>query len=217
VTVSRRGSTTALLAGMRRQIRRPKLLLLADLILVLALLALAYWLVGALLIPGFLADPARVPPFVVEAQLDPVRAVLVLGPLLVLAAVTEYRLRFPARARWPWTPLIVGWLGVAIGAGVVASPDFAASILLIGGVPAVLIGNNQGYLRRQAGLDPRPERWSRLRRVLTVIAAVVVVAWLALYLLGGILSAWQILDPNGVPILPPNYPRAPIGPGGGGA
>ncbi len=214
MTVSRQGSTTSLLARERRNSRRPRLLQVADVVLFVALATLAYWLAGTLLVPGFLADPALVPPFVVEAELDPIRAALVFGPLLALVAVTIYRLRFPARATWPWTPLIVAWLAIAFAAGAIASPDVTASILLIGGVPAVLVGNNQGYLRRQAGMDPRPERWSPLRRTLILVASVVVVAWLALYLLNGIITAWNATLPDGLPFFQ-QYPRAPIGPAGG--
>jgi hypothetical protein len=216
MNVSQQGSTLARPIRPNREFRRPKLLLVADVALGVAFVFLAYWLVGSLLVRGFLTDPGHVPPFVIEAGLEPVQAVLVLGPLLGLVAATEYRLRFPARATWLWTPLLVAWLGIAFAAGVIASPDFTASILLIGGVPAVLIGNNQGYLRRQAGLDPRPERWSPTRRIVTVIAALLVVAWLVVYGIGGILTAWNAFDPNGPAVFPQNYPRAPIGPAGGG-
>ena len=148
---------------------------------------------------GFLADRGRVPPAVVDAGLDPLRATLAFGLPLVLVAVTEFRLRLPARATWPLTPLIVAWLVIAFAETAIASADLTAIVLAAGVIPAVLIGSHLGWLRRVAGRSPEGPRWTRLRRLLTMTAAIVVAAWTCVYLfLGMIEASGQVRLPPGL-------------------
>ncbi len=169
-------------------LRRPRSLLVADLFLVGMFVALARWLLGGLFVSGFLADPDSVPPFVVDAGLDGLQALLAFGLPLVLVAVTAFRLRFTHQARWPWTPLIIAWVGLAFVETPIASPDFTAAVFVVGAFPALLIGNHQRYLRQAAGLPWMEPRWSPLRRTLTLIGAIVVVVWIAAYFFGAVMS-----------------------------
>lgn len=188
-----------------RELRRPRLLLLADAALVLLLVALAQWLTGSLVEPGFLADPDRVPPFVIEAGLDRSRAAALFGLPLALVAVTSFRLWFPSRATWPWTPLIVAWLALAAAEGLVANPDFAAGVLACGSVPAVVIGTHQPYLRRASGHSHLDRPWSALRRALTLVAAAAVTVFVAAYFFGAVIQMMDAYDLEGLP-------RFPVGP-----
>jgi hypothetical protein len=168
--------------------RRPRALLLADLILLGLFLVLVRWLVGGLLSAGFLSDPGNVPPFVAEASLDSLQTLLVFGLPLVLVVITAFRLRFAARATWPWSPLTVAWVALAFAETAVATPDFTAAVLGGGLIPAALIGTHQSYLRRAAGQSPKDRPWTRLRRTLTVSASFVVAIWVLVYVVSGAAS-----------------------------
>ncbi len=192
--------------------RRPRSLLLVDLYLLGLLLILLYWLVGSLFVTGFLANRGTVPPLVVEAGLDPLRATIAFGVPLALVAVTAIRIRFASRVTWPWTPLIAAWLVVGFAESLFAGPDFTAAVLLLGAFPAVVIGHEQDYLRRAAGQSPDDIPWSPLRRRLTAIIALIVVIWIAAYIIGGVLGIHGLFGP-----LPFGWPgvQLPAGVGGG--
>lgn len=189
MNVSQPGSRVSRLARERIGLRRPRLLLLAELFLLGLFLLGLRWLVGALFEPGFLSDRASAPPAIVDAHLDRFRATVALVLPLLLVAVTLYRLRFPARATWPWTPIIVAWLVLAFAETVIASPDLTAAVLALGLVPMLLINHHQPYLRRAAGQAPEDRPWSPLRRWLTALTALAVVAWSAVYLILGAIGA----------------------------
>ncbi len=167
---------------------RPKALLLADLTLLGLFLLIGRWLIGGLLSTEFLADNRNVPPFVANAGLDSLHAVLAFGLPLVLVVITAYRLRFADRATWPWTPLIVAWIVVAFAETVIATADFTATAFVLGSIPAALIGTHQRYLRRAAGQSPKPLPWTRRRRAVIVVAGAVVAIWIFAYLVIGVAS-----------------------------
>lgn len=183
--------------------RRPVMLLVADLLLAGILLANGRLIAGALLVPGFLGDRSSVPPAVADAGLGPSSAVLAFGLPTILAALALFRSRRPGRAPWTWSQLGAAWIVLAFVEIPLASADLTAMVLVIGFVPAVLIGLQQSYLRRLAG-EPREDApWSALRRTLILVTCAVVVAWLFGYLVAGaqsIFHLWQ--DPN-VEFLPP--------------
>jgi len=186
--------------------RRPRSLLLVDLYLLVWFLILLYWLAGSLLIQGFLADPQRVPPFVVDAGLDLASALVAFGMPLALVALTAIRVRFAERVTWAWTPLTSAWLIAAFAESLVAGADFTAAVLLMGAFPAVVISHEQDYLRRAAGQSPEDARWSPLRRRLTAMIALVVVSWIVIYIISGVLAIRDIFGP----LLPEFFPRAPV-------
>jgi len=181
---------------------RPKALLLADLTLLGLFLMLGRWLIGGLLSAGFLADRHDVPPFVADAGLDSLHALVAFGPPLVLVVVTAYRLRFPDRATWPWTPLIVAWIVMAFAETVIATADFTATAFVLGFVPAALIGTHQRYLRRAAGQSPKPLPWTRRRRVMIVAAGAAIAIWVFAYLVIGVASISDYFRP----LLPGFFP-----------
>lgn len=191
--------------------RRPRSLLAVDIYLLGLLLLLLYWLAGSLFRTGFLADPGSVPPLVVDARLDGTRALVAFGLPLALVAVTAIRVRFADRVTWSWTPLMAAWLVVAFAESLIADADFTASVLLLGLFPAMVIGHEQDYLRRAAGQSPEDIPWSPLRRWLTALIALIVVAWVAVYIISGVLEIRDIFGP----LLPEFFPRAPVRPGTG--
>jgi hypothetical protein len=191
--------------------RRPRTLLAVDIYLLGLLLVLLFWLLGSLFVTGFLADPGVVPPFVIDAQLDIVRAVAAFGLPLVLVGVTAIRVRFADRVTFAWTPMIAAWLIVAFAEWVIASADFTAGVLLLGAFPAVVIAHEQDYLRREAGQPPEDVRWSPLRRRLIALIALIVVIWVVAYIIAGVLGINDMFGP----LLPQGFPRAPVRAGGG--
>ncbi len=170
------------------------MLLIADLLLVGILLANLRLIAGALLVPGFLGDRSNVPPAVVDAGLDVSSAVLAFGLPTLLAALALFRARRPRRAPWTWSQLGAAWVILAFLEIPLASADVTAMVLVIGFVPAVLIGIQQRYLRRLAGEPREAAPWSPLRRTLILVTCAVVVAWLFGYLVVGAQSIfhwWQ--------------------------
>ncbi len=188
-------STPATAHHFARASHRPRLLLFVDLYLLVLAVALTYWLIGSLLVDGFGTDPARVPPFVANAELDAVWMALALGLPLALVAVTGLRVRFARRLTWPWTPLIAAWLIVAFTESLIGGPDFAGAVLLLGVFPAVVISHEQDYLRREAGQSPVDAPWSPLRRRLTAIIALIVVAWVVVYVVAGVTGISDVFGP----------------------
>ena len=184
---------------------RPKALLLADLALLGLFLMLGRWLIGGLLSAEFLTDNSNVPPFVANARLDTVHALLAFGLPMVVVAVTAYRLRFTGRATWPWTPLIVAWIVVAFAETVIATADFTATAFVLGSIPAALIGTHQRYLRRAAGQSPKPLPWTRRRRVLIVVAGAAIAIWVFAYLVIGVASISDFFRPLSPGFFP--FPR----------
>ena len=181
------------------------MLLVADLLLAVILLANGRLIAGALLVPGFLADPSSVPPAVVDARLGVPSAVLAFGLPTILAALALFRARRPGRAPWTWSQLGAAWVVIAFVEIPLASADLTAMVLVIGFAPAVLIGLQQSYLRRLAGEPREPARWSPLRRALIVITCAVVVAWLFGYMVVGaqsIFHLWQNPQTEFFPNLP---------------
>jgi hypothetical protein len=191
--------------------RRPRSLLAVDIYLLVLLLVLLFWLLGSLFVTGFLADPSVVPPLVIDAHLDTARAAAAFALPLVLVAATAIRVRFAARVRFAWTPLIAAWLSVAFAEWVIASADLTAGVLLLGTFPAVVIAHEQDYLRREAGQSPEDVHWSPLRRRLIALIALIVVIWIVVYILAGVLAINDMFGP----LLPQGFPRAPVRAGGG--
>lgn len=187
------------------RMRRPAMLLVADLVLAGIVLANVRLIAGALLVPGFLGDGSSVPPLVVDARLSVPSAVLAFGLPTIVAALALVRARRPGRAPWTWSQLGAAWIIVAFLEIPVASPDLTAMVLVVGFVPAVLIGLQQSFLRRLAG-EPREDApWSPLRRTLIVVTCAVVVLWLFGYLVVGaqsIFHLWQEPRPEFFPNLP---------------
>jgi len=177
--------------------RRSRWLLLTDAILIVLAIALVRWLIGTLAVPGFLNDPDNVPPLIVEARLGTLEAAILFSAALALDVAAAIRLWLASRLTWPWTPLLVAWLGLAILGFLIASADVAAGVLACGAVPALTIGLNQRYLRHAAGQSPDAPPWSRLRRVLTVVTACVVAGFVTVYFFAAVLQNWQNL-PAGV-------------------
>ena len=181
------------------------MLLIADLLLAVILLANTRVIAGAVLVPGFLDDPSSVPPAVVVARLGVPSAVLAFGLPTILAALALFRARRPGRAPWTWSQLGAAWVVTAFIEIPLASADLTAMVLVIGFVPAVLIGLQQSYLRRLAGEPREDARWSPLRRTLILVTCAVVVAWLFGYLVVGaqsIFDTWQNPQPEFFPSLP---------------
>jgi hypothetical protein len=211
--VTELGSTSSTPAPTRhftRASHRPRLLLVVDVYLLVLAVALTYWLIGSLLADGFGTDPAKVPPFVANAELDAVWIALALVLPLVLVAITGLRVRFASRLTWPWTPLIAAWLIVAFTESLIGGPDFTAAVLLLGVFPAVAISHEQDYLRREAGQSPVDAPWSPLRRRLTAIIALIVVAWVVVYVVAGVMGISDFFGP-----LPFGWPGVQL-PGGVG-
>jgi hypothetical protein len=204
--------TPATARRFRKASRRPRSLLAVDLYLLALLLVLAYLLAASILTPGFLANPNSVPPAILDARLDTTRAVVAFLLPLALVAVTAVRVRFAEQVTWRWTPLMAAWLVVAFAESLVAGPDFTAIVLALGAFPAVVIGHEQDYLRRAAGQSPDDAPWSPLRRRLTAIIALIVVIWIAAYIIGGVLGIHGLFGP-----LPFGWPgvQLPAGVGGG--
>jgi hypothetical protein len=181
------------------------MLLVADLLLIGILLANLRVIAGALFAPGFLGDPSSVPPAVVDARLGIPAAILAFGLPTILAALALFRARRPGRAPWTWSQLGAAWVVLAFVEIPLASPDLTAMVLVIGFVPAVLIGLQQSYLRRLAGEPREDARWSPLRRTLILVTCAVVIAWLFGYLVVGaqsIFHLWQEPHPEFFPNLP---------------
>ncbi len=206
VSVPKHGSWVAHPIQDRPAIPRPTLLLVADLYLLGLLVFLARWLVGSLLDPASLSDPSSAPPVIMDAQLDVARATLAFGLPLVLAAVTLFRLRFPERTGWPWTPLLASWIGLAFAETLIASPDFTATTFVVGVPPALLIAAHQTYLRRVSGQPPLAPPWTRRRRVLTVIVGLAVAIWVAAYVILAVVSIRDLFGP----LSPEFFPGAPV-------
>jgi hypothetical protein len=181
------------------------MLLVADLLLVGIVLANGRVIAGALLVPGFLGDGSNVPPAVVDADLGVPSAVIAFGLPALLAALALFRARRPGRAPWTWSQLGAAWVILAFVEIPLASADLTAMVLVIGFLPAVLIGLQQSYLRRLAGEPREDARWSPLRRTLIVVTCTVVVAWLFGYLVVGaqsIFHLWQQPPAEFFPNLP---------------
>jgi hypothetical protein len=175
--------------------RRPRTLLVVDIILAAYLLVLARFLAGVLLVPGFLSDPSSVPPAVIDANLGVPAAVLAFGLPMILAALALFRARRPARSPWTWSQLAAAWIILAFAETPLASADLTAVVLVAGFVPAALIGNQQVYLRRLAGEPLEDARWSRRRRLLILATSATVVAWLFVYLTVGAAAIRDLLPP----------------------
>ncbi|HEY5629162.1 MAG TPA: hypothetical protein VIR16_06595 [Candidatus Limnocylindrales bacterium] len=169
------------------RVQRPKALLVAEVYLVLAVVAVVRLVLGALLVPGFLASTDNVPPFVVDAQLTVPLAVAALGLPICLAPLAIAGTRLPGRVPWSWTLVAALWLVIAFAEMVLASADFTATVFLVGAIPAALIGSSLVYLRRVAG-QPWKVRWSRRRTVAITAVVVLVSAFWALYLISGVLG-----------------------------
>jgi hypothetical protein len=177
--------------------RRSRWLLLTDAILVALAIALVRWLIGTVAVPGFLDTPDNVPPLIVDARLGMLEAAILFAASLALVVATASRLWLVSRLTWPWTPLLVAWLGLALAGYLLGSADIAAGVLACGAVPALTIGLNQRYLRHVAGQSPDAPPWTRLRRVLTLVTACVVAVFVVVYFFAAVLQGWRDL-PAGV-------------------
>jgi hypothetical protein len=178
------GPTGRLLAS---RVQRPKALLVAEVYLVILVLAAGRLMLGALLVPGFLASPDNVPPLVVDAALSVPLAIVAFGLPICIVPFALAGTRLPGRVPWSWTPLAAAWLIVAFAEMPLASADFTAAVLMLGALPAVLIGSSLVYLRRIAG-RPWKTRWTRRRTVLIAVAVVVIGAFWAVYLISGVIG-----------------------------
>ncbi len=189
------GPTGRLLAS---RVHRPRALLVAEVYLVVLALAVGRVILGGLLDPGFLSSADNVPPFVVDAALSGPLAVLAFGLPIVLVPFALAGTRLPGRVPWSWTLLAAAWLVIAFAETVVASTDFTAAVLLLGAIPAALIGSSLMYLRRVAG-QPWKVKWSRRRTVAIVAVVVLVSAFWAVYLYSGVMGAdFRFLLPPGL-------------------
>lgn len=178
------GPTGRLLAS---RVRRPRALLIAEAYLVVVGVVVGRLLLAGLLVPGFLASPDSVPPFVVDAALRGPLPVAAFGLPLCLVPFALAGTRLPGRVPWSWTLLAAAWLIVAFAEMAIASADFTAAVLMLGAFPAALIGSSLRYLRRIAG-QPWEVGWSRRRRALTTVVVVVVCSFWAVYLISGVMG-----------------------------
>lgn len=183
--------------------RRSRWLLLTDAVLIVLAIALVRWLIGALAVPEYLNDLDNVPPLVVEARLGAMEAAVLFAGALALVVATAVRLWLASRLTWPWTPLLVAWLALALAGFVIASPDVAAGVLACGSVPALTVGLNQRYLRHAAGQSPDAPPWSRLRRALTVGTACVVAGFVAVYMVQAVAEIFVPFRGMNVPFFQP--------------
>ena len=154
-------------------------------------------MIGALVEPGFLGDPASAPPAVVDAHLDVPRAVLAFGLPMLLSLLALARSWWPRRCAWTWSHLAAAWLVFAFAETALASPDVTIAVLGAGVIPAAAIGSSQIYFRRAVGLPWQAPPWTRRRRNLMIIVTVTVVTCVTVYVLLAVvtLAGW----------LPPGY------------
>ena len=178
------GPTGRLLAS---RVRRPKALLVAEAYLVVVAVVVGRLILAGLLVPGFLASPDNVPPFVVGAALTGPLLVAAFGLPLCLVPFALAGTRLPGRVPWSWTLLAAAWLIVAFGEMAIASADFTAAVLMLGAFPAALIGSSLVYLRRIAG-QPWKTKWTHRRTVAITAVVVAVSAFWAVYLISGVMG-----------------------------
>lgn len=160
---------------------RPRILLLADLYVTLIAVLLGRLLLGGLLVPGFLADPGNVPPYLAAAALDTSRILIGFGLPVMAAGLILVRLRWPERLSLTWGDLGTLWLAVAMLETPIVDPTFTLALLLGAVIPFIVVGSAQSWFRGDREPARISGRWMRARRLMPRIAVLAALGWTVLY------------------------------------